>query len=89
MATAIEGKSLLNDRTALVLYTILIKMIEGDSSDTWGDYIFAFIKISFGGVLFGLFFTLVVIQWLRVIFNDAMLEITITLAADYLCFFIA
>jgi NhaP-type Na+/H+ or K+/H+ antiporter len=89
LATAIEGESLLNDGTALVLYTILVKIVEGDSSDNWGDYFVTFIKMSFGGALFGTTFALIVVQWLRMIFNDAMSEITITLAAAYLCFFIA
>jgi NhaP-type Na+/H+ or K+/H+ antiporter len=89
LATTIEGESLLNDGTALVMYTILIKIAEGDSSDNVGDYLVTFIKMSIGGASFGLFFAFVVVQWLRMVFNDPMTEITITLSAAYLCFFIA
>ena len=89
LAIVIEGESLLNDGTALVVFTILVKIAEGDTSDDWGDYLITFMKMSFGGALFGSTFALIVVQWLRMIFNDALSEITITLAAAYLCFFIA
>lgn len=89
LAIVIEGESLLNDGTALVVFTILVKIAEGDTSDNWGDYVITFIRMSFGGALFGSAFALIVVQWLRMIFNDALSEITITLAAAYLCFFIA
>ncbi len=89
LAIVIEGESLLNDGTALVVFTILVKIAEGNTSENWGDYLVTFVKMSFGGALFGSAFALIVVQWLRMIFNDAMSEITITLAAAYLCFFIA
>jgi|AntRauTorckE5430_2_1112549.scaffolds.fasta_scaffold02761_3 NhaP-type Na+/H+ or K+/H+ antiporter len=89
LATTIEGESLLNDGTALVMYTILIKLTEGDTSDNIGDYLLTFVKMSIGGALFGIAFAAVVVQWLRMVFNDSLTEITITLCAAYLCFFIA
>jgi len=89
LATTIEGESLLNDGTALVMYTILIKLIEGDTSDNVWDYLVTFVKMSIGGALFGIAFAVVVVQWLRTVFNDSLTEITITLCAAYLCFFIA
>lgn len=89
LSTEIEGESLLNDGTALVVFTILVKIVEGDNSDGLGDYLWTFIKMSIGGSLFGISFSVVITQWLRRIFNDAQAEITITLSAAYLCFFIA
>lgn len=89
LATVIEGESLLNDGTALVLFTILVKIVEGDDSDGVADYFFTFVKMSIGGALFGTSFGFIVVNWIRVIFNDALAEITITLSAAYLCFFIA
>ena len=49
LATVIEGESLLNDGTALVMFTILIKIMEGDDTEGWGDYIFSFcyVRLSF------------------------------------------
>ena len=83
------GESLLNDGTALVIFTILIKMMKGDTSDGVDDYIWTFVKMSLGGVIFGTAFAIFVVRWLGTIFNDALSEITITLSAAYLCFFIS
>lgn len=89
LSTTIEGESLLNDGTALVLFTILLKYIEGDRSDGIGDYLLTFVKMSIGGALFGTSFGVLVVAWLRTIFNDYLAEISITLSATYLCFFVA
>ena len=84
-----KGESLFNDGTALVLFTVLVKIVEGDDTDGWGDYIWTFVKMSAGGALFGTAFAIFIIKWLGFIFNDALAEITITVSAAYLCFFIA
>ncbi len=89
LSTTIEGESLLNDGTALVMFTILIKIVEGDSSDSVGDYFLTFVKMSIGGAVFGTVFAVIIVQWLRMIFNDALAEISVTLAGAYLCFFVA
>lgn len=91
LAVSIEGESLLNDGTALVLYTILLKLTEGGDEHTSNlfDYLVTFVRMSIGGALFGLIFALLVVRWLRRIFNDALSEISITLSAAYLCFFTA
>ena len=89
LSTTIEGESLLNDGTALVMFTILIKLVEGDSSDGAADYLLTFVQMSIGGALFGTIFAVFTVQWLRMIFNDALAEISVTLAGAYLCFFIA
>jgi NhaP-type Na+/H+ or K+/H+ antiporter len=89
LSTTIEGESLLNDGTALVMFTILIKLVEGDSSDGVEDYVLTFGKMSIGGALFGTVFAIIMVQWLRMIFNDALAEISVTLAGAYLCFFVA
>lgn len=91
LAVSIEGESLLNDGTALVLYTILLKLTEGkdENTDNLFDYLMTFVRMSLGGAMFGLVFALLVVRWLRRIFNDALSEISITLSAAYLCFFTA
>lgn len=71
------------------MFTILVKIVEGDNSDGWGDYLWTFTKMSMGGALFGSAFAIFIIKWLGAIFNDALAEITITVSAAYLCFFIA
>ena len=71
------------------MFTILVKIVEGDDTDTWGDYLWTFVKMTCGGALFGCAFALLIMKWLAFIFNDALAEITITVSAAYLCFFIA
>ena len=53
-----------------------------------GDIILSFVIKVIGGPLFGLVVARVVVFWLGNIFNDAMVEITITLSSTYLTFFI-
>lgn len=89
LSTTIEGESLLNDGTALVMFTILFKLAEGEEPESVADYLLKFVEMSFGGALFGTMCGVLTVQWLRFIFNDAMSEITVTLSAAYLCFFIA
>ena len=44
--------------------------------------------MALGGFVFGLVVGKVTVFWLQHVFNDAMVEITITLAATYLTFYI-
>ena len=55
IGTLIEGESLLNDGTALVLFLVLIKMVEGEDL-TALDMIGQFCKMSLLGPLLGLAF---------------------------------
>lgn len=47
-----------------------------------------FVKVAFGGPLFGYVMAKVTIFWLSHVFNDALVEITITLASTYVTFYI-
>ena len=58
ISTLIEGESLLNDGTALVLFLILIELVEGEDMSA-GKMIGMFCRLSFGGPLLGLGFGIV------------------------------
>lgn len=47
-----------------------------------------FIRVAFGGPAFGYLVAKVTIFWLSRVFNDALVEITITLAATYITFYL-
>ena len=47
-----------------------------------------FPRVALGGFFFGLVIGKIVVFWLQRVFNDAMVEITITLASTYLTYYI-
>lgn len=87
LGTLIEGESLLNDGTAIVIFMVLLATITGAGSDT--SPVVEFLRVALGGVLVGVFFGWLTIRWVKKVFNDALIEITVIVAAAYLTFFVA
>lgn len=87
LGTLIEGESLLNDGTAIVIFMVFLMSITGVVTET--SPIAEFFIVSFGGIFVGLIIGFVCIAWVKKIFNDALAEISIIVAAAYLTFFIA
>jgi NhaP-type Na+/H+ or K+/H+ antiporter len=88
----IEGESLLNDGTAIVCYSVIIEAVKDANYLTdqgAGGVIWTFIKMALGGCLVGAAFGWVAVFWIRRVFNDPLIEITITMSFTYLTFFIA
>ena len=99
LGTLIEGESLLNDGTAIVAFVLLIGVVTGSqimvtetgSFDTvafLGNTAAGFGKIGAAGGLIGVFLGLIAILWVRKVFNDPMIEITVVLVTSYAVFFI-
>ncbi|KAL8249031.1 hypothetical protein R6Q59_005899 [Mikania micrantha] len=86
LSTIIEGESLMNDGTAIVVYTLFFRMVNG-STFSWGTIIMFLSQVSLGAVGMGIAFGLVSYLWLGFIFNDTVIEITLTLAVSYLAYF--
>lgn len=86
LGTLIEGESLLNDGTAIVLFSVFLSQIEGGEGT---NGIVEFFKVSFGGISVGIVIGWVVLKWLRDVVNDAMVEIGVVIAAAYLTFYVA
>jgi solute carrier family 9 (sodium/hydrogen exchanger), member 10/11 len=63
LATLIEGESLLNDGTAMVIFMIATKLAQGEEMGL-GEGITLFARLSLGGPLLGLAFALVLTFWL-------------------------
>lgn len=94
LETLIEGESLLNDGTAIVFFTLFYGWVLADSAaqslsisalDISGQFLYV---VSLGLVI-GLMTALLCILWLDRVFNDPMIEITLTIACAYAVFFIA
>ena len=93
LGTLIEGESLLNDGTAIVAFILLISVVTGaqafeGAQDFLGSASFGFLKIGAAGGLVGVLLGLVAVLWVRKVFNDPMIEITVVLVTSYAVFFI-
>lgn len=87
LGTLIEGESLLNDGTAIVIFMVFFLAFTGEASDT--SPVIEFFRVAVGGVLVGIGVGVFTITWVRRVFNDALVEISVIVAAAYLTFFIA
>ncbi|TVR74139.1 MAG: hypothetical protein EA408_03345 [Marinilabiliales bacterium] len=87
LGTLIESESLLNDGTAIVIFMVLLLSITGAGSDT--PVLLEFIKVALGGTFIGILIGIIVINWVKRVFNDALFEITVIIGAAYLSFFVA
>lgn len=87
LGTLIEGESLLNDGTAIVIFMVFFTGLTGTASDS--NAFMEFGRVAFGGTLIGILIAGVVIAWVKRVFNDALVEISVIIAAAYLVFFVA
>ncbi len=86
LATLIEGESLLNDGTAIVIFMVMLGIITGNGDQT--SPFIEFLRVALGGALVGLAIGGIAISWVKKVFNDALVEITVIIGAAYLTFFI-
>jgi NhaP-type Na+/H+ or K+/H+ antiporter len=94
LATLIEGESLLNDGTAIVIFIVLKDVVisdleTGDTDLDWGATFIKFLYVALGGPVVGYMFGIALVFCINVVYNDAVVEITSTLVAAYLCFYTA
>ena len=88
LATLIEGESLLNDGTAMVVFLVLLDIVKGIHLTPW-DIILRFIRLAFGGAALGILAGMIASQILRRIHNNFVLEVNTTIFTAYLVFFVA
>ena len=88
LATLIEGESLLNDGTAMVVFLVILDVVEGLEVGI-GDIIIKFVRLSIGGPLLGLIGGIILSELLKRIHNNAVLEVNATIFTSYLIFYIA
>ncbi len=89
LAILVEGESLFNDATAIVVFTILSAMVLGESDAGALAGIGSFLKVFFGGIAVGYFLARIfaaLMQWLG---DAALPKITLTLTLAYLSFLLA
>lgn len=89
LSTLIEGESLLNDGTAIVLFLLFSTIITSSTGASVGGATLSFLKVALGGVLLGGVVGYLSLSWIKKVFNDPMIEISVVVAAAYLTFFVA
>ncbi len=90
LAVLIEGESLFNDGTAIVVFSVLVAMLTGEAPEFHaGDSMLRFAWVVSGGVGVGLLLAFVVSAWLEKLFNDPLAEITLTIVLAYSAMIIA
>lgn len=84
----IEGESLLNDGTAIVVFGVLVGLLAGGSFDL-GHTLLELVRVAGGGVALGLALAWVTGSWLARTFDDALVEITLTIVLAYAAMILA
>lgn len=88
LSTIIEGESLMNDGTAIVVYQLFFQMVLGRTFN-WASIVKFLVQVALGAVGMGIAFGAASVLWLGFIFNDTVIEITLTLAVSYVAYFTA
>ncbi len=92
LETLLEGESLLNDGTAIVLFVLFYNLVTAETPSTTiaiDTTLLEFIRVIFLGLLTGLVLGWIAIIWIKRVFNDPMIEITLSIVVAYLAFFLA
>jgi len=91
LATLIEGESLLNDGTAIVLFFLFIGILPFETHfySSQHGILPEFCRVALGGMLIGMIISGIILIWVKKVFNDAMIEITLIVTAAYLTFYVA
>ncbi|CAI7743662.1 unnamed protein product [Closterium sp. NIES-54] len=88
LRTIIDGEALMNDGAAIAIFQLFLQLVLGYSFSP-GDIVAFMCRVFFGGIALGMAFGIVSLLWLRTVFNDYIIEITITICGSYMAFFVA
>lgn len=72
----------------MVAFTVMLRIAQGEDMG-FGDILLLFIRMSFGGPLVGLAFGIIMAIWMKRVFRDDILEVSLTFFTVYLLFFTA
>ena len=89
LAILVEGESLFNDATAIVLFTIISGLLVSGAEPSIVDGMLDFLKVFFGGVVVGGLMAWAVCWLLRILNFGTLAKVTLTLSLAYLSFVVA
>jgi len=84
ISTLIEGESLLNDGTAIVIFMVIFSSLTGNAIEH--SAILEFFRVAFGGLAIGFVIGKVALLWLKRVKSDMLVESTIIIVSAYLTF---
>lgn len=85
-SSLIEGESLLNDATCMILIIIATNIMKGTASGI-GAIALNFVSLVTGGVVIGCIYGILATFWIKKIYYDSNLIVNITLVFAYLAYF--
>jgi CPA1 family monovalent cation:H+ antiporter len=89
LAVLVEGESLFNDATAIVLFNILAAMILTGAGASVPAGVLSFLTVFIGGIAVGLVMSWVYVKIIARVANIAVVEVTLTISLAYLSFLVA
>ena len=89
LGTLIEGESLVNDGTSILIFLVFKNSVDGVAKITAGGIFVDFLRLAGGGVLLGLGGGLLTSFLLSWVFNDTVAEVMLVFAGAYSIFIIA
>ena len=84
----IEGESLLNDGSAVVIFLIAQQMMNPETQLTGGEMLVKFIRLAGGGVIWGLFAGYLAFFWCKMTRHASVVDISVLVLTIYLVFYI-
>jgi NhaP-type Na+/H+ or K+/H+ antiporter len=88
LSSVIDGESLVNDGSALVIFLVLQQFVQGNSLDV-GEIVALFCRLALLGGAVGGAFGAVTSWWLSRIWRDPGLDIILTWSSAYACYYVA
>ncbi|RMF18888.1 MAG: hypothetical protein D6761_01485 [Candidatus Dadabacteria bacterium] len=89
LGAIVEGESLLNDGTAIVTFSVFFALATGQADFSGAAVTASFARVSLVGVLVGLVIGALAVHWIGTVVEDALVEITITITAAWLTWYVA
>ena len=89
LATLVEGESLFNDATAIVLFTLLAAILTGAANPGFVAGAWSFVKVFVGGIVVGYLMAQATCMFMAGLRHLTLVKITLTISLAYLSFIVA